>query len=111
LETIKITVFYIIVFIHPSAYTSVLHIIELPYAPNRVRTSGNTDAHRVLLQSFHRGNFQSPIFFSHSGVDKINLKNLIIDILKNLFEVGLCPKVVCDQGTNNQSTLKSLNIS
>ena len=44
--------------------------------------------------------------------NKINLRNLIIDVLKKLFEVGLCPKViVCDQGTNNQSTLKSLNIS
>jgi len=37
---------------------------------------------------------------------------LIQDVLKKLFEVGLCPTIiVCDQGTNNQSTLKSLNVS
>lgn len=51
-------------------------------------------------------------FLSHSGVNKNILKNLILDVLTKLFEVGLYPKIiVCDQGTNNQSTLKSLNVS
>ncbi|KAL4153780.1 hypothetical protein QTP88_001613 [Uroleucon formosanum] len=56
--------------------------------------------------------FPIAYFLAHSGVNKTILKNLIIDVLQKLFEVGLCPKIiVCDQGTNNQSTLKSLNIS
>lgn len=56
--------------------------------------------------------FPIAYFLAHSGVNKTILKNLIIDVLQKLFEVGLCPKIiVCDQGTNNQSTLKSLNVS
>lgn len=40
------------------------------------------------------------------------LKTLLVDILKELFAVGLCPKLtVCEQGTNNQNVLKSLNVS
>lgn len=51
-------------------------------------------------------------FLAHSGVNKTILKKIIIDVLQKLFEIGLCPKIiVCDQGTNNQSTLKSLNVS
>ncbi|KAL4149559.1 hypothetical protein QTP88_003486 [Uroleucon formosanum] len=56
--------------------------------------------------------FPVAYFLAHSGVNKTILKNLIIDVLQKLFEVGLCPKIiVCDQGTNNQSALKSLNVS
>ncbi|KAF0705671.1 THAP domain-containing protein 9, partial [Aphis craccivora] len=56
--------------------------------------------------------FSIAYFLAHSGVNKTILKTLIIDVLQKLFEVGLCPKIiVCDQGTNNQSALKSLNIS
>jgi len=39
------------------------------------------------------------------------LKDLIIDVLSELFKSGLSPKVlVCDQGTNNQSALNSLGV-
>ena len=78
------------------------------------RTNKTANCVLVFMARGIYSSWKFPIayFLAHSGVDKINLKNLIIDVLKKLFEVGLCPKViVCDQGTNNQSTLKSLNIS
>lgn len=64
---------------------------------------GRTDktANSVLV-FMARGIYSSwkfPIayFLAHSGVNKIMLKNLIIDVLQKLFEIGLCPKViVCD---------------
>lgn len=60
------------------------------------------------------GQWKFPIayYLAHSGVNKNILKELIIDIVKKLFDVGLCPKlIVCDQSTSNQSALKLLNIS
>lgn len=79
---------------------------------------GRTDKSANCVLVFMARGIYSPwkfpiaYFLGHSGVDKIMLKKLIIDILQKLFEVGLCPKIiVCDQGTSNQSCLKSLNIS
>lgn len=55
--------------------------------------------------------FPVAYYLSHSGVNKIILKDLIVDILNKLFNIGLHPKfIVCDQGTSNQSALKLLNI-
>ena len=55
--------------------------------------------------------FPIAYYLTHSTVNKIILKNLIIDVLNKLIDVGLCPKlIVCDQGTTNQSALKLLNI-
>lgn len=40
------------------------------------------------------------------------LKSLIIDVVQELFNVSLCPKIIiCDQGMNNQSAFTSLNVS
>lgn len=51
-------------------------------------------------------------FLPHSGVNKTVLKKIIIYVLQKLYEIGLYPKIiVCDQGTNNKSALKSLNVS
>lgn len=56
--------------------------------------------------------FPVTYYFAHSSVNKDILKDLIIDIINKLIDVGLCPKIiVCDQGTSNQSALKLLNIS
>jgi len=55
--------------------------------------------------------FPVAYFLAHSGVKHTLLKDLIIDVLTELFKNGLYPKVlVCDQGTNNQSALKSLGV-
>lgn len=52
------------------------------------------------------------IFFFSLWCTKNIYKNVILDILKKSFNIGLCPKIiVCDHGTNNQSTLKSLIVS
>lgn len=51
-------------------------------------------------------------FLAHSNVKHEILNTLIVDVLQELFNVGLFPKVIiCDQGTNNQSALKSLNVT
>jgi len=43
-------------------------------------------------------------FLAHSAVKHDILKTLIIDVLQELLNVGLFPKlIICDQGTNNQS--------
>jgi hypothetical protein len=48
---------------------------------------------------------------AHSGVKHKLLKNLIIDVLNELIKNGLYPKIlVCDQGTNNRSALKSSGV-
>lgn len=40
------------------------------------------------------------------------LKDLIVNVLNKLLNIGSCPKfIVCDQGTSNQSALKLLNIA
>ena len=78
------------------------------------RTNKSANCVLVFMAQGIYSQWKFPIayFLAHSGVNKTILKNLIIDVLQKLFEVGLCPKIiVCDQGTNNQSTLKSLNIS
>ncbi|XP_060845172.1 uncharacterized protein LOC132924740 [Rhopalosiphum padi] len=47
--------------------------------------------------------FPIAYYLSNSGVNKEILKNLIVDILNKLFDIGLSPKlIVCDQGTSNQ---------
>lgn len=82
-----------------------------------LRCYGKTDKSAKCVFVLARGIYSSwkyPIgyFLTHSRVNKINFKQLIIDILQKLFDVGLCPKaIVCDQAMKNQSTLKSLNIS
>lgn len=61
---------------------------------------------------YSKWKFPIAYFLTHSTINKTILKNLIIDVLNNLIDVGLCPKLkVCDQGTTNQSALKLLNIS
>lgn len=56
--------------------------------------------------------FPVAYFLVHSGVNHKLLKNLIVDVINELLKIGLCPKMlVCDQGTNNQSALKSLGIN
>jgi len=56
--------------------------------------------------------FPVAYFLAHSGVNHKLLKNLIVDVISELLKIGLCPKMlVCDQGTNNQSALKSLGIN
>lgn len=51
-------------------------------------------------------------FVAHSSVKHGILKTLIVDVMQELFNVGLYLKIViCDQGTNNQSALKSLNVT
>uniref|UniRef100_A0A2S2P4P3 Transposable element P transposase n=1 Tax=Schizaphis graminum TaxID=13262 RepID=A0A2S2P4P3_SCHGA len=51
-------------------------------------------------------------FLAHSAVKHNILKTLIIDVLQELLNIDLFPKViVCDQGTNNQSALRLLNVS
>lgn len=51
-------------------------------------------------------------FLAHSAIKHAVLKNLIIDVLQELFDIGILPKVIiCDQGSNNQSALKSLNVT
>lgn len=61
---------------------------------------------------YSKWKFPIAYFLTHSTINKTILKNLIIDVLNNLIDVGLCPKlIVCDQGTTNQSALKLLNIS
>lgn len=56
--------------------------------------------------------FPVAYFLAHSGVNHKLLKNLIVDVIAELLKIGLCPKMlVCDQGTNNQSALKSLGIN
>lgn len=60
---------------------------------------------------FYQWKFPVAYFLTHSGVKTKMLNKLIINIIIELFNVGLCPKMsVCDQGTNNQSALKSLGI-
>ncbi|KAL4121023.1 hypothetical protein QTP88_013608 [Uroleucon formosanum] len=55
--------------------------------------------------------FPVAYFLALSGVKHKLLKDLIIDVLTELIKNGLCSKVlVCDQGTNNQSALKSLGV-
>lgn len=51
-------------------------------------------------------------FVTHSSIKHGILKSLIVDVVQELFNVSLCPKIIiCDQGTNNQSAFKSLNVS
>lgn len=51
-------------------------------------------------------------YLVRSAVKHDILKKLIINVPKTLIETGLCPKmIVCDQGTNNQSALKSLDVT
>jgi len=51
-------------------------------------------------------------FLAHSAVKHDILKTLIIDVLQELLNIDLFPKIiVCDQGTNNQSALRLLNVS
>lgn len=51
-------------------------------------------------------------YLARSAVKHDKLKQLIIHVLETLFETGLCPKlIICDQGSNNQSALKSLNVT
>lgn len=51
-------------------------------------------------------------FLAHSAVKHAVLKNLIINVLQELFDIGISPKVlICDQGSYNQSALKSLNVT
>ncbi|CAI6369764.1 unnamed protein product [Macrosiphum euphorbiae] len=77
---------------------------------------GNKTANTALVFMV-RGIYSSwkfPIayFLAHSAVKSKTLKTLIVDVIKELIGVGLCPKLtVCDQGTNNQSALKLLNVS
>jgi len=56
--------------------------------------------------------FPMAYFLAHSGIKHQLLKNVIIYVIAELLKIGLCPKIlVCDQGTNNQSALKSLGIN
>jgi len=56
--------------------------------------------------------FPLAYFLAHSGVYHQLLKNVIDNVIAELLQIGLCPKMlVCDQGTNNQSALKSLGIN
>ncbi|KAL4090756.1 hypothetical protein QTP88_025533 [Uroleucon formosanum] len=51
-------------------------------------------------------------FLAHSAVKHAVLRNLIINVLQELFDIGMSPKVlICDQCSNNQSALKSLNVT
>jgi hypothetical protein len=60
------------------------------------------------------GSWKIPVayFVTHSSIKHGILKSLIVDVLQELFNVCLYPKIIIfDQGTNNQSAFKSLNIS
>jgi hypothetical protein len=60
---------------------------------------------------YSKWKFPIAYFLTQSTINKTILKN-VIDVLNNLIDVGLCPKlIVCDQGTTNQSPLKLLDIS
>lgn len=51
-------------------------------------------------------------YLVRSAVKHGMLKDLILYVLRILFEAGLDPKIIiCDQGTNNQSALKALNVT
>ncbi|KAL4127222.1 hypothetical protein QTP88_011412 [Uroleucon formosanum] len=51
-------------------------------------------------------------YLVRSAVKHGMLKDLIVYVLRTLLEAGLHPKIiVCDKGTNNQSTLKALNVT
>jgi hypothetical protein len=62
---------------------------------------------------YSKWKFPIAYFLTHSNNNKTILKKkLIIDVLNNLIDVGLCSKlIVCDHGTTNQSALKLLDIS
>jgi len=77
------------------------------------RTSKSANCVMVFMARGLYSPWKFPVayFLAHSGVKHKLLKDLIIDVLSELFKSGLCPKVlVCDQGTNNQSALKSLGV-
>lgn len=45
-------------------------------------------------------------FLAHSTVKHSALKNIVVNILQEIFRAGLFPKlIICDQGTNNHSAL------
>lgn len=51
-------------------------------------------------------------YLARSAVKHDVLKQLVENVLISLFETGLCPKIItCDQGTYNQSALKSLGVT
>jgi len=55
--------------------------------------------------------FPITYLIAHSAVKSKTLKTLIVDVIKELIIVGLCPKLtVRGQLTNNQSALKLLSI-
>jgi hypothetical protein len=72
------------------------------------RTNKSANCVLVFMASgIYSWKIQIAYFLAHSGVNKTVLRSLVIVILKKLFEVGMCPKIiVCDQ-----STLKLLNVS
>jgi hypothetical protein len=51
-------------------------------------------------------------YLVRSAVKHDMLKDLILYVLRTLLEVGLYLKIIiCDQGTNNQSALRALNVT
>lgn len=78
----------------------------------RINKSANCVLVFMARGIYTQWKFPIAYYLAHSGVNKNILKELIIDIVKKIFDVGLCPKlIVCDQSTSNQSALKLLNIS
>jgi len=78
------------------------------------RTSKTANTALVFMARGVYTSWKIPIayFLAHSAVNRDILKTLIIDVLQVLFDTGLIPKlIICDQGTNNQSALKLLNVS
>jgi hypothetical protein len=51
-------------------------------------------------------------YLVRSSVKHGMLKDLILYVLQTFLEAGLYPKIIfCDQGTNNQSALRALNVT
>ncbi|KAL4112123.1 hypothetical protein QTP88_015971 [Uroleucon formosanum] len=78
------------------------------------RTSNTANSCLVFMARGINSSWKTSVtyFLAHSAVKHAVLKNLIIDVLQELFDIGILPKVIiCDQGSNNQSALKSLNVT
>lgn len=81
-----------------------------PYG--RINKSANCSLVFMACGIYSQWKLPVAYFLSHSRVNKMILKDLIIDVVNKLFDVGLFPKlIVCDQDASNQSVLKLLNIS
>jgi hypothetical protein len=78
----------------------------------RINKSANCVLVFLASDIYSQWKFPVAYYLSNSGVNKEILKDLIVDILNKLFDIGLSPKlIVCDQGTSNQSALKLLNVN